>query len=304
VHTVKPTVMVVDDSTSNIEILNGVLGSDYEILFATNGKDALEVAREQMPDIILLDIVMPDMDGYEVCTRLKADSQTQEIPIIFITAMSLEEEESKGLSLGAIDYLTKPIRPSIVKARVRNHIELKRHRDFLKNLSTLDGLTGIANRRRFDEIIAQEWLRARRNLTPLSLLLMDIDLFKNYNDHYGHQAGDDCLQKVAKGLDQVARRPADLLARYGGEEFVLLLPETDAKGALIVANLVQDKLKNLNIPHAFSIVANRITLCIGAATIIPTDEKTCDELIKCSDELLYEAKANGRNQVRTNFEKV
>jgi diguanylate cyclase (GGDEF)-like protein len=303
-HIVKPTILVVDDATSNIEILNGVLDSDYEILFATCGKDALEIIKEQMPDLILLDIVMPDIDGYEVCTRIKADAKTQEIPVIFITAMGQEEDESKGLNAGAIDYITKPIRPSIVKARIRNHLELKRYRDSLKTLSTVDGLTGVGNRRRFDEILSREWLRARRNLSPISLLLMDIDFFKAYNDHYGHLAGDDCLRKVAAGLSGIARRPADLLARYGGEEFVLLLPETDAEGGLKIANRVREKMDHLKIPHAFSAAASYVTLSIGVATMVPTDEETFNELIKRSDELLYEAKQNGRNQVRSYTEKL
>jgi diguanylate cyclase (GGDEF)-like protein len=301
-QTIKPTILIVDDAPSNIEILNGILDSDYEILFATNGKDALEVAQEHMPDLILLDVVMPEMDGYEVCTRLKTDIKTREIPVIFITGMGQEEEEAKGLSIGAIDYVIKPIRPSIVKARVRNHLELKRYRDTLKSLSTIDGLTGIANRRRFDEVLSHEWLLARRTLAPLSLLLMDIDLFKAYNDHYGHLAGDDCLRKVAAGLSEVARRPGDLAARYGGEEFVLLLPDTNSEGARCIANRVQEKIKTLNIPHAFSTVANQITLSIGSASMVPTDEKISDELIKRSDELMYEAKLNGRNQVRSGVE--
>jgi diguanylate cyclase (GGDEF)-like protein len=303
-HTVKQTILVVDDAVSNIEILNGILDTDYEILFATCGKDALEIAREQMPDLILLDIVMPDMDGYEVCTRLKTNVTTQEIPVVFITAMGQEEDESRGLNIGAIDYITKPIRASIVKARLRNHLELKRYRDSLKTLSTVDGLTGVANRRRFDEVLSQEWLRARRNLSPVSLLMMDIDFFKAYNDHYGHLAGDDCLRKVAEGLNEVARRPADILARYGGEEFVLLLPETDAEGGLKIAQRAQEKMQHLNIPHAYSIVAKQVTLSIGVATIVPSDEQTFHELILRSDELLYEAKHGGRNQVRSHSKQL
>jgi PleD family two-component response regulator len=218
----KQSVLIVDDMVSNIEILSGVLGSEYDVLFATSGKDALDIAHDQTPDLILLDVVMPDMDGYEVCAKLKADEKTRDIPVIFVTAMDQEEDESKGLNAGVIDYITKPVRSSIVKARVRNHLELKRYRDLLKELSTVDGLTGIPNRRRFDEVLESEWRRARRNQTPLSLLLMDIDFFKAYNDHYGHVAGDDCLRQLAKGLAEIVRRPADLVARYGGEEFVLL----------------------------------------------------------------------------------
>lgn len=294
----KQTVLIVDDMPSNIEILEGVLGDDYEVLFATNGKDALDIAASQNPDLILLDIVIPDMDGYEVCARLKANTRTQDIPVIFVTAMDQEEDESKGLNAGVIDYITKPIRPAIVKARVHNHLELKRYRDSLKTLSMMDGLTGIPNRRQFDQALENEWRRARRNQAPLALLMMDIDFFKAFNDHYGHLAGDDCLRQLAKGLADILRRPADLVARYGGEEFVALLPETNTEGALDAAVRIQAKLKQLNIPHAHSSVANCVTLSIGVASVIPTDTLTVVDLIKSADDCLYAAKKSGRNTIR------
>lgn len=298
----KQNILIVDDMTSNIEVLNGVLGSDYEIMFATSGKEALEMASSHIPDLILLDIVMPDMDGYEVCARLKADAVTRDIPIIFVTAKDQEEDESKGLNAGVIDYITKPIRPSIVRARIRNHLELKRYRDSLKALSMVDGLTSIPNRRQLDEALDNEWRRARRNQTPLSVLMMDIDYFKAYNDHYGHLAGDDCLRQLARGLSDVVRRPADLVARYGGEEFVFLLPDTGAGGAINAANRVQEKVKLLNIPHAYSSVANHVTLSIGVATMVPTDKQTVIDLIKQADECLYDAKQSGRNTVKNHVE--
>jgi diguanylate cyclase (GGDEF)-like protein len=293
----KPVILIVDDMASNIEILDGVLSPEFEILFATGGKEAIEIAGDQLPDIILLDIVMPGIDGYEVCNRLKSEEKTRDIPIVFVTAMNQEEDESKGLNAGVVDYITKPIRSSIVRARVHNHLELKRYRDFLKAQSSVDGLTGIFNRRRFDETLNEEWRRARRNQKAISLLMMDIDFFKAYNDHYGHLAGDDCLRKMAKELPGIVHRPADLVARYGGEEFVILLPETDSDGTLHIANRVQEKLKVMNIPHAYSSVADHVTLSIGAITLIPTDELTPFDLIQRADELLYEAKQNGRNMV-------
>jgi diguanylate cyclase (GGDEF)-like protein len=295
-NTKKQTVLVVDDTPANIEILAGVLGAEYEILFATSGNDALEIALEQLPDLILLDVVMPDKDGYEVCRQLKANELTRDIPIIFITAMNQEEEESKGLGAGAIDYITKPFRSSIVRARVRNHLELKRYRDFLEVLSTIDGLTGIPNRRRFDEVLENEWSRARRNQKPISLLMMDIDFFKLYNDHYGHPAGDDCLRRLAKGMAEAIRRPADFVARYGGEEFILLLPDTDIEGAQWVARNVHEKIQTMKIPHAFSSITERVTLSIGAVSLIPTDDLTRFDLVKFADECLYSAKRNGRNR--------
>jgi len=294
----RQSILIVDDMPTNIEILNEILGNDYEILFATNGEDAINIASNVSPDLILLDVVMPDIDGYEVCRRLKSNEKTKDIPVIFITSMDHEEDESKGLNIGAIDYITKPISSSIVKARVRNHLELKTYRDYLKNLSTMDGLTGIPNRRRFDEVIDLEWRRARRNQTPLSLLMMDIDYFKAYNDHYGHIAGDDCLVIVAKAIASVIRRPADFVARYGGEEFVVLLPETDNSGAAQMATRVQEKMKMLAIPHEYSPVSNYVTLSIGVATTIPSDTQAPSDLIKQADELLYKAKNNGRNQIQ------
>jgi len=294
----RQTVLIVDDEPMNIEILYETLSAEHEILFATNGQEALRIASSELPDLILLDVVLPDLDGYQVCTQLKSDSKTRDIPVIFITAMDHEEDETKGLDVGAIDYLSKPIRSPIVRARVRNHLELKRHRDYLGKLSATDGLTGIANRRWFDEQLEREWRRARREHAPLSLLLMDIDFFKAYNDHYGHLAGDDCLLQIALMPNQCTKRPADLVARYGGEEFVCLLPDTDAEGALWVANLLQGEVSRLSIPHAYSSVADHVTLSIGVATMVPVVGQLPFDLIRRADELLYAAKQNGRNQVR------
>jgi len=295
----RQTVLIVDDTPANIEILSEVLDNAYEVLFATNGQDALNIAFDQNPDLILLDVMMPEMDGYEVCTRLKQDPRTRGIPVIFVTALDQEGDETKGLQLGAIDYFTKPIQPPIVQARVRNHLELKRYRDFLENLSATDGLTGISNRRRLDEVLAIEWRRAKRNQTPLSLILMDIDLFKTYNDHYGHLAGDDCLRQLARAIAQCVRRPTDLVARYGGEEFACLLPDTDTDGALLVAKQMWANFNSLNIPHAYSPVADHVTQSLGVATLIPLAGQPLFDLIRRADEFLYVAKRNGRNQIKS-----
>ena len=213
--------------------------------------------------------------------------------------MDQEEDETKGLQIGAIDYLTKPISPPIVRVRVRNHLELKRYRDFLENLSATDGLTGISNRRRFDEIYEREWRQAMRSQSPLSLILMDIDFFKAFNDHYGHLAGDDCLRLIARTLTGCTRRPGDLVARYGGEEFVCMLPNTLANGAVLVATQIREKVNGLNILHAYSSVAYHVTLSMGVATRIPVAGQPAFDLIHCADELLYAAKGNGRNQIRS-----
>ena len=300
----RQTVLIVDDTPANIEMLSEALSDEYEVLFATSGQDALDIAAEQHPDLILLDVMMPEMDGYEVCARLKGDTTTRTIPVIFVTAMDHEEEETEGLNVGAIDYLTKPIRPAIVRARVRNHLELKRYRDNLECLSSTDGLTGIANRRRFDESLAREWQRARRSQTPLSLILMDVDLFKGYNDHYGHLAGDDCLRLLAREMAAWVRRPTDLVARYGGEEFACLLPDTDGEGAVSLGHKLLRQVDTLQIPHARSTVADHVTLSLGAATLIPVVGQPASDLIRSADECLYAAKRHGRNQIRSDYEEA
>ena len=292
-----PTLLIVDDTPLNIELLEGVLGEDYEILFATNGRDAIEIALVEAPDLILMDVMMPDMDGYEACVRLKADPRTAEIPIIFVTALDQEAEEARGLEVGAIDYITKPINPVIVKARIRNHIELKRHQDILRGLSFLDGLTGIANRRRFDQFLELEWRRSVRNRSQLSLIMIDIDLFKSYNDDRGHAAGDECLKQVAQGMAGMTQRPGDLVARYGGEEFVCVLPETGSDGARAVAERIREKMVELALPHHSSFVAPVVTLSMGVATVQPSEGDDSVSVIEAADRALYEAKRKGRDRI-------
>lgn len=293
----KRTILIVDDSPSNIVVLNRVLGSEYEVLFATNGQDALDIALEQAPDLILLDVVMPEMDGYEVCAKLKSDSRTHAIPVIFITAMDHLEDEEKGLNIGAIDYITRPVRPPIVRARVKNHLELKCYRDFLLHISSTDGLTGIPNRRCFDESLDREWLRAIRSRGPLSLIMMDIDYFKAFNDYYGHLGGDECLRKIAHALVECIRRPGDLVARIGGEEFACLLPDTAGEGAMRVAERLLEGIERLGIPDACSPISDRVTLSIGVAFLFPQVGQSSTDLVRYADEMLYRAKQSGRNQI-------
>lgn len=296
-HAPRQTILIIDDTPINIRILSELLMDSYEILFSTNGADGLKRAQSDRPDLILLDIMMPGMDGYEVCRRLKGDPATEQIPVIFVTALGQEADEAKGLQIGAIDYITKPISPPIVKARVQNHLKLKRYQDMLADLALLDGLTGIPNRRRFDEALQLEWHRAKRSSTLLSLLMIDIDFFKLYNDTYGHLAGDDCLRSVAKAMQQVMKRAGDMLARYGGEEFACILSDTDAAGAQAVADRIIQAVMQLAIPHAASTVAPHVTVSIGFCTIAPDTAHTSDELVSCADRNLYRAKQAGRNRV-------
>ncbi|MDP2903378.1 MAG: diguanylate cyclase, partial [Methylovulum sp.] len=236
-----PMILIVDDDPTNVRILAEILNPFYRIKVANNGADALEVAQRDQPDLILLDVMMPEMDGFEVCRRLKANSQTQKIAVIFVTAKNTSADEEFGLNLGAVDYITKPFIISIVKARVSTHIRLKQQADLLESLALLDGLTHISNRRRFDETLASEWKRAKRDETPLSLLMIDIDNFKQYNDFHGHGAGDICLQRVAAELSKALSRPGDLVARYGGEEFVVILPDTPLNAALQIAESLRER---------------------------------------------------------------
>ena len=292
-------ILLVDDAPTNIQVLNETLKDDYRLFFATNGRDALRLVSESPPDLIILDVIMPDMDGYEVCRALKANAALQDIPIIFITAMRQQEDEVVGLELGAVDYITKPFNPAIVRLRVRNHIELKRQRDFLARLSNLDGLTGIPNRRALDAKLDREWRRCQRSGKPLSLLMADIDHFKSYNDTYGHLTGDDCLKEVGTTLQEALERPGDLLARYGGEEFVALLPETDAAGASRVAGRMLQAVNALGLPHAGARETGQVTVSIGVATVQPMRTGASTNLLLAADSALYQAKQQGRNLVTT-----
>jgi diguanylate cyclase (GGDEF)-like protein len=291
-------ILIVDDEPINIKLLASELKSTYDVVFALKGEDAIKIAGgAQSVDLILLDIMMPGANGYEVCERLKAFPHTQNIPVIFITTMSLEEDETKGLEIGAVDYITKPFSMAIVKARIKTHLELKQHRDRLERLSTMDGLTGIANRRRFDERLEREWKLACRDAVLISLILIDIDNFKLYNDNYGHIAGDDCLRKVAQALNDSVRRPADMVARYGGEEFAAILPKTDREGAMGIAEIMRTRVEALQIPHEKSEVAAHITVSLGVVTALPSPHEFASYLVNAGDKALYEAKHNGRNRV-------
>lgn len=298
--TCKPRILVVDDEAFDVAILGEALRLDHDVLFATNGEEALRIAAsDQPPDLILLDVMMPQLDGYEVCRRLKSDKETQNIPVIFVTVRDAVEDEARDLDLGAIDYVTKPFSIPIVRARVRNHIELKRRGDDLESLSCLDGLTSIPNRRRFDEVLALEWRRALRAKTWLSLMIMDIDHFKTYNDHYGHPAGDRCLKQVARTIAGCTTRAGDFVARYGGEEFAAVLPETDREGAVAVARRMCNEVLNLSIEHCCSSVSGYVTMSFGTASVVPERDASPAVLVEAADSMLYEAKEAGHNTVKS-----
>ena len=293
----KPRLLVVDDQPTNIQVLYRVFADDCQVFMATSGEQALHTAREEAPDVILLDVMMPDMDGYEVCRQLKQDSATRDIPILFVTAHHEAQEEARGLACGAVDFITKPIHPAVVRARVHTHLTLQRQTEVLKRLVFIDALTHAFNRRYFDERLAEEWARAQRTGRPLGLILIDVDYFKQFNDVNGHQRGDDALRQVAQALKGTILRPGDVVCRYGGEEFACLLPDTDLDGALQVAQRMKLAVRDLAIGHPASAVAEVLTISAGVAVRTPTSRGDTAALLALADAQLYRAKAEGRARV-------
>ncbi len=290
-------VLVADDDAVNRDVLGELLKPEYTVLLAKNGAQTVERAMRHLPDLILLDVLMPDMDGYEVLRRLRADPLTEHIAVIFISGLDRPEDEANGLKMGASDYITKPFNQTVVMARVALHLQVVRQRRMLERLANIDGLTELANRRRFDEVFALEWQRARRSGRPLSLALLDVDAFKQYNDRYGHPAGDRALRAVARLAAAAMRRPADLAARYGGEELVLLLPDTGAAEACQLVSRMLLAVADLSIAHETSGVAPVLTASAGGATLEPGGTETASGLFDAADAELYRAKQAGRNRV-------
>lgn len=295
--TEKQRILVVDDERFNLNVLADLLKNDYTVILAKNGEQALERADKQPPDLILLDIMMPGMDGYQTLKALKENRSTRKIPVIFITALGGGQEEERGLLLGAVDYIVKPFQPAIVLARIGIHLKIVRQRNLLESIALLDGLTEIPNHRSFTERFAREWQRAMRSRGPLSLGILDVDHFKQYNDTYGHGRGDEVLKTVAAMLTRQLKRTADFAARYGGEEFVMLMPETDAIGAARLARKICRAIEALGIEHAGSSASRWLTASIGGATFECTMAQTERQLFESADQMLYEAKRKGRNKV-------
>jgi PleD family two-component response regulator len=270
-------VLIADDDAVNRDVLCELLQPEYSVLLAKNGTQALERAARHLPDLILLDVMMPDLSGFDVLRRLRATPQLEHVSIIFVSSLNRPEDEAAGLKIGASDYIAKPFNATVVLARVALHLQLVRQRRLLEHLAHVDGLTELANRRRFDDVYDLEWQRARRSGRPLSLALLDIDSFKQFNDLYG--------------------RPADLAARYGGEELVLLMPETDAPQALRIVQALREAVMQLMIAHAGSAAASVITVSIGGATLDAPGSESSAALFEAADVQLYRAKQGGRNRV-------
>ena len=292
----KNTILVVDDMTTTLLLIHDLLKDTYEVKIAKSGTKALEILESPNDiDLILLDIEMPDINGYDVCKRIKNNETIKNIPIIFITGRTSQEDEEYGLNLGAIDYITKPFNKAIVKLRIKNYLNLKIKNDMLEKLSMYDGLTNIRNRRFFDETFEKTFSEIKRDKKSLAVLMIDIDFFKPYNDNYGHGQGDETLRKVAKALEKTIKRASDFVARYGGEEFVILLKDINKDGVEAVANNLLNAVRELKITHEFSKIENYVTVSIGASFYNSNSDVTKLELLLKADETLYNVKNSGRN---------
>lgn len=319
-------ILVVDDIPDNLDLLCSLLTrKGFGVTVADSGVEALQMIKENAPDLILLDICMPQMDGYEVCQALKSNSDTKDIPVIFISALDEVLDKVKAFRVGGVDYITKPFHMAEVLARVSSHIaihqlqrQLEEQNELLRQeirdrlaaetalqaanqelqrLAHMDGLTQVANRRNFDSTLAQEWRRLAREQQSLSLILCDVDFFKRYNDTYGHQVGDDCLRNIASSISTALKRPSDLVARYGGEEFAVILPNTPLQGATHVAREIQAAVRALGMAHTGSSVSKFVTLSIGIASVIPLSKFSPMSLVAAADRALYRAKLEGRDRV-------
>ncbi|WP_440905867.1 diguanylate cyclase domain-containing protein [Catenovulum sp. SX2] len=291
------TVLIIDDDTVMLQTMARALKDDYKVKIATDGLAGLNIIEADANiDLIILDIIMPGLKGFDVCKRIKSNPNLHKIPIIFVTALSDLPDKTQAFNLGAVDFVTKPIELPVLKARVRTHVMLKRQFDHMEQMATTDPLTQIANRRKYDDMLALEWKRAIRNQTSIALLILDIDNFKNFNDHYGHGAGDDCLTIFARLLKRCANRPTDLAARLGGEEFAVILADSDKNGATTVADRILEQLHTLHMEHKHSDCATFVTCSIGIAVMAPDFETQANLIYDQADEALYKAKHSGKNR--------
>ncbi|WP_066379824.1 MULTISPECIES: PleD family two-component system response regulator [unclassified Anabaena] len=324
-----PVVLVADDDNTIRKMLRTIMEQEgYRVVEVTNGKQCLDAYKIVKPDIVLLDAVMPEMDGFTCCQELlqiarnnlisslaNLDTESglgstviskiwERTPILMITSLNDEESVDRAFAAGATDYVTKPINWAVLRQRLRRLLQqaqiykqLEEANLALQQLANVDGLTNLANRRRFDNYLNTQWINLAQEEAPMSLILCDLDFFKFYNDQYGHPAGDVCLQKVGTVLSNKAEKHRDLVARYGGEEFAVIMPYTHSAGAVHVASSMHTGVSNLRLIHEKSTVSQYVTLSMGVATIIPSWKSAPSDLIAAADKALYEAKAQGRNRI-------
>lgn len=311
-QTQPPHILVAeDDSITRALICQNLRNTGYEITETSNGEDCISAYQNNPPDLVLLDAMMPGINGFDCCAKLMQQPNSRYVPILMITGLDDQSSVEWAFRVGATDYITKPIHWTVLRNRIRILIDKTKLQKALEStnlqltrLATVDVLTDLANRRVFTQCIEKEWRRLGREKQYLSLLMIDVDCFKRYNDTYGHQSGDHCLRQVAKVLNSCARRPADLAARYGGEEFGVILPNTPPAGAIHVAETMKKEVRALELPHPNSLVDAHVTISVGAATVIPNHRESFEQLIKAADEALYEAKDAGRNQVKDKILKL
>jgi len=292
----KLSILIVDDERSNVDVLFSLLKDKYKLYIAKSGEGALKIARDNLPNLILLDVIMPEMDGFEVLAELKKSEQTNKIPVIFITGQDSKEAEINGLTSGAVDYITKPFHKMIVEARVNTHMKIVEQMRIIERMSIMDELTELPNRRYFNDQLAREWGRAIRETLSISLLIIDVDKFKVYNDTFGHPQGDKLLHTVAGVFKEALKRPADFVARWGGEEFIMLLPGSDLEGALNVAERVRASVASTIIPCSDG-TSTSATVSIGVNSERPIIHLPAAGFVSRADKALYEAKESGRNRI-------
>lgn len=298
-----PTLLIVDDDPTLVQMMGRMLAGLATIRFATSGEAAIQQVLRETPDLVLMDAQMPGMSGFDACRAIKARAELQDVPLLFVTSHHELEMEVRGFDVGAADFIHKPVSEPILRARVSIHLRLKRATDQLRRLALTDALTGLPNRRQFDDTLASERARAVRDGQPLSLLMIDVDRFKQFNDHYGHPAGDICLKAVAAALDAAMRRPGDMIARFGGEEFAVILPNTGVEGACLVGQRLLDAVQQLAIPHEQGVVDGVVSVSIGVGVADGFDgsaaasNDSASALVQQADQALYMAKLQGRARV-------
>ena len=289
-------ILIVDDSLLQATQLKAIIDDEYDVAIAQTAEDGLRMASDEDFSLILLDVVMPEMDGFTLLKKLQEEIITQNVPVILITSLADVANEQHGLILGAVDYITKPYIPLIVKARVNTHVKLYQYRRQIEEQSMTDQLTGIANRRRYDRYSLTKWREAARLHVPFSVCMFDIDHFKVYNDTFGHPAGDKVIAAIAKTISAHLKRSTDFVARYGGEEFVALSIGDSSEKMFEHLKRVRQAIEDLHIPHNPA-VSEWVTVSIGGVTVIPEAGSAYDVYLKIADTMLYDAKKHGRNRV-------
>jgi diguanylate cyclase (GGDEF)-like protein len=292
-----PKLLVVDDQPAALEAMYQAFVADFQVLIAASGARALSICQDTPPDLILLDAMMPDMNGFEVFTRLKADAASRDTPVIFVTGHNDAAQETLALQMGAVDCISRPVNPALARARIKSHLTLKLQADAMYKLDFLDGLTGAFNQRYFDQQLGTELARSARNRSALNLVLIEVDYFREFNDCYGHESGDDCLRQIAGTLKAGLRRPADLVARHGGNTFACLLPETDFDNAMAVACELELRVRGKGFSHEASDAATIVTISLGVAGRVGTAAIDATGLLALANAQLGKAIQAGRGRV-------